>query len=61
MLPDEETAEHSGRISARLAQQGALIPQNDIWIAAFAVQWNLPLVTSDAHFARVEGLTVENW
>lgn len=61
MLPDEQTAVHYGRISGQLAKQGRLIPQNDIWIAAFAIQWNLPLATCDGHFSNVEGLTVEMW
>ena len=35
---DEETAVHYGRVNAQLAGEGALIPQNDMWIAACAMQ-----------------------
>jgi len=55
------TAELYGRIWADLAASGTMIPQNDIWIAATALQHGMPLATSDAHFERVAGLEVEHW
>src|ERR1700676_5068160 len=61
LLPDESTPELYGRISAQLAQAGTPIPQNDIWIAAIALQSGLPLATCDAHFQHVIGLTVLLW
>lgn len=61
LLPVEATAEIYGRISAQLARAGTPIPQNDIWIAAHALQAGLPVATLDAHFHRVEGLQVLNW
>ncbi len=54
------TAELYGRIWAAAAS-GTMIPQNDIWIAATALQHCMPLATSDAHFERVDGLEVEQW
>jgi tRNA(fMet)-specific endonuclease VapC len=33
-----------------------MIPQNDIWIAAAALQANVPLVTRDHHFRRISQL-----
>ena len=61
LLPDENTAEHYGQIKAELAQAGALIPDNDIWIAALAREYNLPLATRDQHFAVVPGLQTLAW
>ena len=58
---DEDAARHYGKISAQLAAQGTTIPQNDIWIAAGAVQWGLTLATSDNHFGHVQGLSLEMW
>lgn len=46
---DKETAFHYGRIRSALAQIGAPIPENDIWIAALATQHQLPLATRDKH------------
>jgi tRNA(fMet)-specific endonuclease VapC len=39
----------------------ALIPENDIWIAASAVQYGLTLATRDRHFEEVERLQTEAW
>jgi len=61
LVPDESTPEIYGRISAQLAQVGTPIPQNDIWIAAIALQSSLPLATADGHFQNVTGLTVLLW
>jgi tRNA(fMet)-specific endonuclease VapC len=57
----ERTAHRYGRISVELALLGKPIPQNDIWIAAVALEHNLPLATRDRHFSVVPGLTVLNW
>jgi predicted nucleic acid-binding protein len=35
-----------------------MIPINDIWIAALAIEANLPILARDEHFARVAGLSV---
>jgi tRNA(fMet)-specific endonuclease VapC len=61
VYPDDETSERYGRIHAQLARIGKPIPQNDIWIAAIAMQTSLPLATSDQHFQHVEGLNVLMW
>ena len=61
ILPDEETPQQYGRISAQLHRDGSPIPQNDIWIASIAMQSGLPLATLDAHFARVNGLAILHW
>ena len=61
LLPTDRTAEHYAKVKEALAVAGALIPENDIWIAACALEHGLPLATRDAHFARVPGLTVLDW
>lgn len=61
LVPDESTPELYGRISAQLSHAGTMIPQNDIWIAAVAMQCGLPLATADQHFQHVNGLTVLLW
>ena len=61
LLPDQTTSERYGQVKAELAGIGTLIPDNDIWIAAMARQFDLPLVTRDAHFAAVASLTTLSW
>jgi tRNA(fMet)-specific endonuclease VapC len=58
---DVGTAECYGRIKNELRIVGRPIPQNDLWIAATAMQYGLTLVTRDAHFANVEGLAIHTW
>ena len=58
---DLETAHWYGIIKERLRRKGRPIPNNDIWIAAIAMQHDLILVTRDAHFDEVESLQVERW
>ncbi len=50
-----------GKISAELRREGAMIPQNDIWIAAAARVVGATVVTSDRHFKRVKNLSVVDW
>lgn len=58
---DSDTAFHYGRIKAELRKKGRPVPENDIWIAAIALQHKLTLVTRDAHFNEVRELGVESW
>ncbi|MCX6969572.1 MAG: type II toxin-antitoxin system VapC family toxin [Verrucomicrobia bacterium] len=58
---DNETALQYGKIAAQLARDGTPVPQNDIWIAAVAVQCGVLLATTDGHFRRFEGLDVLFW
>ncbi len=50
LLPDEQTTHHYAQLYLHLRSKGVAIPTNDLWIAALAVQHNLILCTSDAHF-----------
>jgi tRNA(fMet)-specific endonuclease VapC len=61
LLPDRSTIERYGQVKAELAEMGRLIPDNDIWIAAMAHQFDLPLVTRDRHFAAVPALKTLAW
>jgi tRNA(fMet)-specific endonuclease VapC len=58
---DAETARKYGDIKTQLRQEGHPIPENDIWIAAIALQDTLTLVSRDTHFGYVKGLTLETW
>jgi tRNA(fMet)-specific endonuclease VapC len=58
---DVITSERFGLIAANLEQRGLRIPDNDMWIAAHALQYDLILVTRDEHFSRVSGLQIERW
>lgn len=59
--PGERPAHYYGRIKADLARLGKPIPQNDIWIAAIAIEHNLPLATRDQHFTFVSGSVLLKW
>ena len=56
-----ETARKYGDIKNRLKDKGQPIPENDIWIAAIAQQYDLTLVTKDSHFEAIENLKIEIW
>jgi len=58
---DDESAYWYGIIKDQLRRAGNPIPENDIWIAAIAIQRNLILATRDKHFKAVEGLGIEMW
>ncbi|GAB4399167.1 MAG: tRNA(fMet)-specific endonuclease VapC [Anaerolineales bacterium] len=58
---DTETARVYGEIKDALRIKGHPIPENDIWIAAIAVQHNLSLVSRDGHFNEIEKLKVIAW
>ncbi len=58
---DTETARWYGRVKNRLRKKGRPIPENDLWIAAIAFQYDLTLVTRDDHFEEVEDLKLAKW
>jgi tRNA(fMet)-specific endonuclease VapC len=55
------TAKHYAQIRHVLRVKGRPIPENDIWIAAVAIQYGLILLTRDAHFQAVDGLSLKSW
>lgn len=50
---DDGTARVYANLKQFLRKAGSPIPENDIWIAALAVEHGVALATSDAHFARL--------
>jgi tRNA(fMet)-specific endonuclease VapC len=55
------TAEVYGRTKTALRAKGRPIPENDIWIAAVALQHQLSLAMRDPHFEQIEGLALASW
>ena len=59
---NELVAWEASRISRGLGRAGIPIGDNDIWIAASALAYRLPLVSRNGrHFARVPGLEVHSY
>jgi len=56
-----EVAEQYARIFQMLRQAGRPISSNDIWIAATAIVHELIVVSSDADFRHISGITIEDW
>ena len=57
---DENTAKIYGLVRTQLSKKGKPIPENDIWIAACALQHNLTLYTQDQHFKEIDSLSLIN-
>lgn len=55
---DQTTAETCAKLKAALLKKGKPIPENDIWIAATALQYDLPLYTNDKHFSEVDNISL---
>ena len=55
------TADNYGIIKEALRAKGRPLPENDIWIAAVAVQHGLPVASRDEHFREVNGLELARW
>ena len=51
-----ETSEIFGEIKSELSKKGKMIPLNDIWIAAHAMETGAKMVSYDAHFKNISGL-----
>ncbi len=61
LVPDATTAQVYGRIKQELKGKGLFMPDNDLWIAATAMQYGITLAARDAHFDWIDGLSVEQW
>jgi tRNA(fMet)-specific endonuclease VapC len=61
LIPDIQTAKIYGRLISELRKKGRPIPQNDAWIASFALQFQMPVLTRDAHFENADGLQIRRW
>lgn len=60
LLPGRETAEHYARLFVQLRRAGTPVPDNDLWIAALALEHDLTLITRDRHFERIPRLSRES-
>ena len=58
LLADEQTTHAYASLFAQLRRQGTPIPTNDLWIAALAIQHDLPLLTADRHFSHLPQLLI---
>lgn len=67
-LRDVVTLDWNPQVSQRYAEckvslrrKGRPIPENDLWIGAFALAHGLSLAARDTHFDEIDGLTVLRW
>lgn len=58
---DTDTTDVFGQVKQQLRAKGRPIPENDIWIAALAIQYDLTLVSNDEHFSELGNLTWRSW
>ena len=59
---EAQVARAFGEIKGHLRQQGRLLEDADLFIAATAQVYGLTLVTNNgAHFARIAGLAIDTW
>lgn len=61
LMVDPMTSERFGGLSGALKQRGNVKGDNDLWIAAQALQHELTVVTRDKDFDGIPNLKVERW
>lgn len=62
VLPTLAAAERYAQIRAYLEGQGLSISEQDLWVAAVALEENGAVVTNNvSEFTRIPGLQVEDW
>lgn len=61
LLVEDETTRRYAQVREGLRRRGRRLPENDVWIAALALQHGLDLVSRDEHFEAVEGLVRREW
>jgi tRNA(fMet)-specific endonuclease VapC len=61
LVCDLTTAQQYGESKNALRARGRPIPENDLWIAAIALQYSLTLATRDDHFREIDGLATVKW
>lgn len=57
----ERTTSIYARVRYQLKLAGTPIPENDVWIAAAAIEHGLPLASRDRHLTVVKGLEIVTW
>jgi tRNA(fMet)-specific endonuclease VapC len=58
---DESIATRYAAVRLQLKKAGHPIPENDIWIAAACLEFDVALLSRDIHFDHVPDLQVINW
>jgi tRNA(fMet)-specific endonuclease VapC len=62
VLPvDDETTKSYAEVREQLRKRGTPLPENDVWIAALALQHDLTIVSRDTHFGLVENVRNLAW
>lgn len=62
LMPDLASARLFGEVKARLASDGRIVADADLFIAAIALSHGATLVTMNRkHYERIQGLAIENW
>ena len=61
LVADHATARKYGLLKHEQRAKGLMLPDNDLWIAATALQYGLTLVARDQHFTWIAELTLEQW
>jgi len=61
LVVDQVTAEVYSQVREELRTRGRPIPENDVWIAALALQHEQSVVSRDDHFDSVRGVTRLGW
>lgn len=61
LLPDRATADVYAVVRQELRTKGQPIPENDVWIAALARQFDLEVISQDAHFDHVPSIRRIGW
>jgi predicted nucleic acid-binding protein len=51
-----ETTEQYARLFVQLKRSGTPVPDNDLWIAAVAIEHDLAVITRDRHFDKLPQL-----
>ena len=61
LIVDEETSDRYATIRVALKKAGTPVAANDIWIAASAMQYGLPILTSDRDFQKISQVIVHHF
>lgn len=61
LSPTLATLPYYAEIRNELQNAGTPIPANDVWIAALARQYAVPVVSRDTHLDKVAGLERLDW
>ncbi len=61
LVADHATARKYGLLKHEQRTKGLMLPDNDLWIAATALQYGRTLVARDHHFTWIAELAFEQW